>query len=69
MYELIRDFLEQVVDVDFGIGHGMKGKLILLGGIQINMPTNMMDYFEPLMFEIRSKGEPTIDLMKETFNI
>jgi hypothetical protein len=69
VYDLLKDFLEKVVDVNFGIGGGKKGKLILLGGIQINMPTHMMDYFEPLIFEVRTKDEPSINLLKEAFGI
>jgi len=63
MYHMSKEFLEHIVDTDFGNGHGKKGSLILLGGIQINMPKPMSDFFQPLIFEIRTKGEPVIDLM------
>jgi len=55
--------VEHIVHTDFGIGSGKKGKLILVGGIQINMPYPMMDLFYPLLFEIRSHNEPTVDLL------
>lgn len=41
--------------------------LILMGGVQINMPSPMADYFQPLLFEVRVEGEPVIDLMPSIF--
>ena len=29
----------------------------------------MTDFFMPLMFEVRTHGEPTIDLMQNTFHL
>eukprot|EP00930_Biecheleria_cincta_P047457 TRINITY_DN32903_c0_g1_i1.p1 TRINITY_DN32903_c0_g1~~TRINITY_DN32903_c0_g1_i1.p1 ORF type:complete len:710 (-),score=113.32 TRINITY_DN32903_c0_g1_i1:12-2141(-) len=59
-YEMVKDRMLQIVNTDFG-----SGKLVLIGGMQINMPhSTMEDHFLPLMFEVRRKGEPTRDLME-----
>jgi hypothetical protein len=57
------------VRTDFGnkAVDGSKPHLILLGGIQINMPPPMPDFFLPLDFEVRTEGEDTQYLMKSTF--
>jgi hypothetical protein len=55
------------VDVEFGLGNNKHGRLILLGGVQINMPRPMADYFCPFVFEIRQHGEETIDMLSSTF--
>jgi len=63
-------FLENIIDLEIGGGEGGAakcGKVALLGGIQINMPEPMHDYFQPLLFQIRCKGEPTIDLMESSW--
>lgn len=45
---------------------GGNGKIALLGGIQINTPAGMWDYFLPLSFEIRSnQGEVLANLLWE----
>lgn len=66
-YEIAQVFLDKIVDKNFGEVYGKNGKLIILGGVQVNMPRPMPDYFMPIRFEIRQKGEPTIDLMKPAF--
>ena len=52
---LLQDFVNKVVNPDFAPPgpDGKRGKLILLGGIQVNMPHPMKDFFQPLMFEAR----------------
>jgi len=57
-YEMVRAKTLGVVNNDFGSGH-----LILVGGIQINMPKPCDDHFLPLMFELRKPGCPAEDLM------
>ena len=47
--------------------NGKHGYLIILGGIQVNMPTHMDDYFCPVTFELRSHTEPPRDLFHEAF--
>jgi len=39
------------------------GSLALLGGLQINMPDPMEDFFLPLDFELYKEGQPTEDLI------
>jgi len=60
VYEAIRDELLSCVHTDFG-----DGKLILLGGIQINMPEPYEDHFAPLMFNIMTKGQKPKSLLFE----
>jgi len=58
-YEEIEERVLKMVDTDFG-----DGKLILIGGIQINMPMPYHDHFQPLFFTMQSKSDPTpIDLL------
>ena len=56
--------LEQVVSTDFGNGNGY---LIILTGVQINMPRPFEDYFCPISFELQKKDRETIDLMPKAF--
>ena len=39
--------MEQILSQDYHL----PGRIILLGGIQINMPDPMGGYFQPLMFQ------------------
>jgi len=57
-YEMVKAKTVGVVNNDFGTGY-----LVLIGGIQINMPKPCEDHFLPLMFEIRKKGFDTEDLL------
>jgi hypothetical protein len=41
--------------------------LYVLGGVQINMPKPMHDFFQPLMFEVRKPDGTVVDLMETTF--
>eukprot|EP00401_Gymnodinium_catenatum_P037450 CAMPEP_0117485922 /NCGR_PEP_ID=MMETSP0784-20121206/15212_1 /TAXON_ID=39447 /ORGANISM="" /LENGTH=701 /DNA_ID=CAMNT_0005280519 /DNA_START=74 /DNA_END=2176 /DNA_ORIENTATION=- len=58
-WEMVKDRMLKIVNTKFG-----SGKLVLIGGIQINMPypTNE-DYFLPMMFEMRQEGQSSKDLM------
>jgi len=69
VYAITEDFINKVVNPDFAPPgpDGKRGKLILLGGIQVNMPHPMKDFFQPLMFEARTHGEPTVDLFQQAF--
>jgi hypothetical protein len=62
IYQIARQMMEEITTTDFAHGP-KKGKLIILGGIQINMPMPLPGVFVPLMFEIRSHGQRTIDCM------
>jgi len=57
-YMAVQDKLLACVNTGFG-----KGKLVLVGGIQINMPEPYADHFQPLCFSMYSEGETTIDLL------
>jgi len=57
-YKVIEEEILSIVNTDFGTGN-----LVLLGGIQINMPYGMPGYFKPLHFSIRAKGMEPRDLM------
>jgi hypothetical protein len=56
MFEIARDLLLQIV----GPFHG---RVILCGGIQINMARPCDDYFEPHFFEVYKDGKKVQDLM------
>merc|ERR1712048_1123319 len=58
-YDCVRECMLSIVNNDFG-----DGKLVLLGGIQINMPSPHKDHFEPLLFKIRQGGVET-DLLAD----
>ena len=49
-----------IVNTDFGSGH-----LVLLGGVQINLPYPYEDHFEPLLFRVLAKGAAPRDLLSE----
>mmetsp|Transcript_164268 Transcript_164268/g.315572 ORF Transcript_164268/g.315572 Transcript_164268/m.315572 type:complete len:695 (-) Transcript_164268:93-2177(-) len=59
-YEMVKAKLEKIVNLDFG-----PGKLVLIGGIQINMPHPFQEHFLPLSFEMRQKGQPTQNLLSD----
>jgi hypothetical protein len=59
-YDMVNAKMERIVNNDFG-----SGRLVLVGGVQINMPRPFNDHFLPLKFEIRQKGKPTKDLISE----
>lgn len=61
-YDVVRDKLLRIVNNNFG-----KGKLVLLGGIQINMPEPYDDHFQPKMFKVPAPPIPprgTLCLMR-----
>uniref|UniRef100_A0A7S4T8T0 Limiting CO2-inducible protein B/C beta carbonyic anhydrase domain-containing protein n=1 Tax=Alexandrium monilatum TaxID=311494 RepID=A0A7S4T8T0_9DINO len=57
-YREIEAEVMRIVNTDYGSGH-----LVLLGGIQINMPHSMRGFFAPMHFSIRSAGKEPVDLM------
>jgi len=59
-YEMVKAKLEKIVNLDFGIG-----KLVLIGGIQINMPYPCQEHFLPLSFELRQQGKPSQNLLPQ----
>jgi len=61
-YEAVKAKTLKIVNTDYGSGH-----LVLVGGIQINMPAPYEDHFVPLTFEMRQAGQPNVDLMEEWY--
>jgi len=59
-YEMVKAKMGKIVNLDFG-----SGKLVLIGGIQINMPHPFQEHFLPLSFEILQKGKPTQDVLSK----
>ena len=59
VYELARTRMLAMAD----LGQLNGGQLALLGGVQINMPRPMEDFFLPLSFELRCEGKPVVDLL------
>ena len=57
MFEIARDHLLSIV------GPFQGGKVILCGGIQINMPKPCDDYFETHFFKVYEEGKEVQDLM------
>jgi len=58
-YELVEEQMLKIVNTNFG-----PGKLVLLGGIQINMPYPYKDHFQPLYFKAVSQDDPAgVDLL------
>lgn len=58
MYELVEEEVLKVVNTKFGTG-----RLFLVGGIMINMPSQHSMHFLPRFFEVRREGEAPQNLM------
>jgi len=63
-HQIGKDMLEQCLSTDFGDADSM---LFVMTGIQINMPFEFEDYFQPLSFEVRKKDGSVVDLYQEAF--
>lgn len=64
-----KTMLDSIVNMNFG---GPNSKLLILSGIQINMPSSSHeDYFLPLSFDLHTKtaNNETEDLTSETFGV
>jgi hypothetical protein len=57
-YEMVEKKIMAIVDNEFGPGY-----LVLLGGVQINMPMPYEDHFMPLYFKAHKAGAEPIDLI------
>jgi hypothetical protein len=58
MFELARDYILKIC-----LSSSVKGKVILCGGIQINMKQPCEDFFETLLFEVYENGKKVMDLL------
>jgi hypothetical protein len=63
-HQIGKDMLEQCLTTNFGDANSM---LFVMTGIQINMPFEFEDYFQPLSFEVRKKDGSVTDLYQEAF--
>ena len=59
-YEAVKEKLLGIINTDFG-----SGKLILVGGIQINMPKPWEDHFQPLYYKVHQKGADPVDILDD----
>jgi len=59
-----KNMLDEIVSIDFGDDNSM---LFVMSGIQINMPFDFEDYFQPLSFEVQKKDGSVVDLFAQTF--
>jgi hypothetical protein len=57
-YEAVAETVTAIANTDFGSGY-----LVLVGGIQLNMPKGYPDYFLPCSFTIQKKGQSPEDLL------
>ena len=65
MHKVATEMLDNIATLNFG---GPHSSLIILTGIQINMPDPLPDYFQPRAFYVKQKtGEAYMDLFEETF--
>uniref|UniRef100_A0A7S3LCW1 Limiting CO2-inducible protein B/C beta carbonyic anhydrase domain-containing protein n=1 Tax=Amphora coffeiformis TaxID=265554 RepID=A0A7S3LCW1_9STRA len=60
MFEPVDDLTQKIVAKAAGKVGG-NGKIALLGGIQINTPTGMSDFFLPLRFEVRDNKDTVVE--------
>lgn len=59
-----RAMLNEILSTNFGDANSM---LFVFTGIQINMPFDFEDYFQPLSFEVRKKDGGVIDVFNDAF--
>eukprot|EP00047_Mylnosiga_fluctuans_P006159 m.245222 g.245222 ORF g.245222 m.245222 type:complete len:327 (-) comp14632_c0_seq1:41-1021(-) len=59
MFQIVKDFVEKITHAP------KKGRLVILGGIQINMPQPSEDFFQPLLFEIHDKDGKVTDILPQ----
>ena len=57
-YDRVEENILRIINTKFG-----SGKLVLLGGIQINLPAPYEDHFMPKFFKVMSEGGETVDLL------
>jgi hypothetical protein len=64
MHDMAKTMLDKIVSLHFGGDHS---KLVVLTGIQINMPHPFNDYFQPLSFTVRHKDGSVDDQLAKVF--
>ena len=63
-WKIGKKMLDKIINTDFG---DENSKLMVLTGIQINMPREFEDFFLPLSFDMHSKDGTVIDLLETLF--
>lgn len=63
-WKIGKKMLDKIINTDFG---DKNSKLMVLTGIQINMPREFEDFFLPLSFDMHSKDGTVTDLLEKTF--
>jgi hypothetical protein len=63
-YESVKGNILEIVNNNFGDGH-----LVLVGGIQINLPAPYRDHFFPLHFTLKRKDGTELDLLKRVHEV
>jgi hypothetical protein len=58
-FEAVKGKINTIVNTDFG-----SGRLVLIGGLQINMPYPNKNHFLPLTFEVRQANQKTEDILE-----
>jgi hypothetical protein len=58
-FEAVKAKINTIVNTNFG-----SGRLVLIGGIQINMPYPNKDHFLPLHFEVRQANQKSEDILE-----
>jgi len=64
MHAIAKNMLDKIVNPFFG---GPESTLVILTGIQINMPKPFEDFFQPRQFYVLKKDGKKEDLFRETF--
>ena len=59
-FDEIKAKMLRIVNTGYG-----SGKLVLLGGIQINMPKPFEDHFQPKFFTVMQAGAEPVDIMAD----
>ena len=59
-YDGVEQAILRIINTGFS-----SGKLVLLGGVQINMPAPYEDHLTPKFFKGMSEGKETVDLLSE----
>lgn len=57
MYEIVRAYLLKIVNTHWG-----KGKLIMIGGVMINAPEGVRDYFLPKHIDVQQDGVAPLEV-------
>jgi hypothetical protein len=58
MFDIIQDFMFNIISTS-----SVPGSVALLGGVHINTPDPMEDFFWPICYQIRHKNDPPINLL------